>query len=78
MGDGQPEWSSPGEDRREEGEERSGEGTGKSSSMEEEEEGGTSSLLPSALCRPRWCSALPAGSLGGACGVIWMLGTVVK
>lgn len=55
MGDGQPEWSSPGEDRREEGEERSGEGMARSSSMEEE--GGTSSLLPSARCSPRWYSA---------------------
>lgn len=73
MGDGQPEWSSPGEDRREEGEERSGEGSERSSSMEEEE-GGTSSLLPCVLCRPRWYSGprspLPVGSPGGACGVM--------
>lgn len=56
MGDGQPELSKPGEESRDEGEERSGEGTGRSSSMEEEEEGGTSNLLPCDRCWPLWYS----------------------
>lgn len=75
FGDGHPERSSPGEDKREEGEERSG----KSSSIDEE--GGTSNLVPCAFFRPRWKSlgcSFSVGSVGGACAVMWMLGTVVK